>query len=268
MPALLNTIFTGTTANDGTGDTLKDAFDICNSNFNTLNALDLAPVLHGDLDVDVNSIVSTAGRDIVLAPDGSGSIILDELKVNATVISANTPGSSISLTTSGVGVTNINAVNITGGAVDGTTVGTSNPQQGKFLNLFSDNHRPNSDGVSTSGTASYRWSEVNTLLLNGSKVVLTSPGLLTSSGAISVLKSHVKLNSSGGAIAATLADGADGHLMVITMTVAGSNAVVTVNNAAFGTLGTLTFDAVGDTATLIFSGTKWMLLSSYGVTIA
>lgn len=262
----LQTIDIGAAPNDGTGDTLRDAFNKCNLNFTAIESLDAAPTLSGNLDVDGNSIISTAAGDITLAPDTTGSIILDELKVNATVISANTPGSSISLTTSGVGVTNINAVNITGGLVDGATVGTSNPQQGKFLNLFSDNHRPNSDGVSSSGTASYRWSEVNTLLLTGSKVVLASPGLLNASGAISLLKSHVKLDSSGGAIAATLADGADGHLMVITMTVAGSNAVVTPSNAA-GFV-TLTFNSVGDTATLIFSDSDWMLLSSYGVTIA
>lgn len=262
----LQTIDVGAAPNDGTGDTLRAAFQKCNTNFSAIEALDAAPTLSGDLDVDGNSIVSTAGGNIVLAPDTTGSVVLDELTVNATVISTATTGANISLTTTGSGVTNINSVNITGGAVDGATVGTSNPQQGKFLNLFSDNHRPNSDGVSTSGTASYRWSEVNTLLLNGSKVVLTSPGLLTSSGAISVLKSHVKLNSSGGAIAATLADGADGHLMVITMIVAGSNAVVTPSNAAGFT--SLTFNSVGDTATLIFSDADWMLLSSYGVTIA
>lgn len=275
------TINIGTSANDGTGDTLRDAFDKCNDNFTELYAVsgvvsgDTSPTLGGDLDVGGFSIVSASNGDITVAPNGSGNIELtpntgyvqlDELKVSSLVISPMTSGQNISLTTASGGVTNINAINATGGTINGTTIGNSSAAAATFTTVVSRNHTPVTDALYSVGTLVYRWLEVNSYTLNGVKVVLGNPSTLTTSGAISVDKSYVKLNSSGGAIAATLADGLDGQMLVITMTVAGNNAVVTPSNAAGFT--TLTFNSVGDTATLVFSEADWMLMSSYGVAIA
>lgn len=275
------TINIGTSANDGTGDTLRDAFDKCNDNFTELYAVsgvvsgDTSPTLGGDLDVGGFSIVSASNGDITVAPNGSGNIELtpntgyvqlDELKVSSLVISPMTSGQNISLTTASGGVTNINAINATGGTINGTTIGNSSAAAATFTTVVSRNHTPVTDALYSVGTLVYRWLEVNSYTLNGVKVVLGNPSTLTTSGAISVDKSYVKLNSSGGAIAATLADGLDGQMLVITMTVAGNNAVVTPSNAAGFT--TLTFNSVGDTATLVFSAADWMLMSSYGVAIA
>ena len=55
------TINVGTTANDGTGDTLRDAFDKANDNFTELYALDAADLTSG-----------TATNGYVLTADGSG----------------------------------------------------------------------------------------------------------------------------------------------------------------------------------------------------
>lgn len=275
------TINIGTSANDGTGDTLRDAFNKCNGNFTELYSVtgqvvgDTSPQLGGDLDVNGYDIVSVSNGNITFAPNGSGNIELTPntgyiqlsgLKVSSLVVSPMTSGQSISLTTAGGGVTNINAINATGGNVNGVTIGNSSPAAGTFTTVVSRNHTPVADALYSVGTLVYRWLEVNSYTLNGVKVVLGNPSTLTTSGAISVDKSYVKLDSSGGAIAATLADGLDGQMLVITMTVAGNNAVVTPTNAAGFT--SLTLNSVGDTATLIFSGTKWMLMSSYGVAIA
>ena len=46
----------------------------------------------------------------------------------------------------------------------------------------------------------------------------------------------------------------------------GGNSVVTPANA--NGFSTITFADVGDTATLIFTGNKWNILSSHSVTIA
>ena len=70
------TINIGSSANDGTGDPLRTAFDKINDNFDELYgtsltervSLDTSPQLGGDLDVVTHSIVSTTNRDIVLAP--------------------------------------------------------------------------------------------------------------------------------------------------------------------------------------------------------
>ena len=91
------TINIGSSANDGTGDPLRTAFDKINDNFDELYStslservsLDTSPQLGGDLDVVTHSIVSTTNRDIVLAPHGTGSVKASSLKFKGTSISSD-----------------------------------------------------------------------------------------------------------------------------------------------------------------------------------
>jgi len=91
------TINIGSSANDGTGDPLRTAFDKINDNFDELYStslservsLDTSPQLGGDLDVVTHSIVSTTNRDIVLAPHGTGSVKASSLKFSGTSISSD-----------------------------------------------------------------------------------------------------------------------------------------------------------------------------------
>ena len=63
------------------------------------------------------------------------------------------------------------------------------------------------------------------------------------------------------AIAATLADGADGQVITIKLeTLDTNNLVVTPAHLADGT--TLTFDASSEVATLMFDGTNWQILNN------
>jgi hypothetical protein len=81
----------GTTANDGTGDPLRTAFDKINDNFvelygadNNLNTL--------DANLDVNNYVITTGvtnGNITITPNGTGNINLGALKFNGTSISSD-----------------------------------------------------------------------------------------------------------------------------------------------------------------------------------
>ena len=72
----------GSSANDGTGDPLRTAFDKINDNFTELYGttmtervvLDLTPQLGGDLDVNGNDLVSTSAGNIALVPDGAGVV--------------------------------------------------------------------------------------------------------------------------------------------------------------------------------------------------
>ena len=85
------TINIGTTANDGTGDPLRTAFDKINDNFaelygadNNLNTL--------DANLDVNGYVITTGvtnGNITISPNGTGNINLGALKFNGTSISSD-----------------------------------------------------------------------------------------------------------------------------------------------------------------------------------
>jgi hypothetical protein len=81
----------GTTANDGTGDPLRTAFDKINDNFvelygadNNLNTL--------DANLDVNNYAITTGvtnGHITITPNGTGNINLGSITINGSTISAN-----------------------------------------------------------------------------------------------------------------------------------------------------------------------------------
>ena len=78
--------------------------------------------------------------------------------------------------------------------------------------------------------------------------------------------SHIDTATVGGTHAGALADGTNGQIKIITMIADGGNSVVTPANA--NGFSTVTFADVGDTATLIFTGNKWNIISSHSVTVA
>jgi len=81
----------GSTANDGTGDPLRTAFDKINDNFielygsdNDINTL--------DANLNVNTFAITTGvtnGDITVTPNGTGSIKLGAMKFNGTTLSSD-----------------------------------------------------------------------------------------------------------------------------------------------------------------------------------
>ena len=81
----------GSSANDGTGDPLRTAFDKINDNFvelygadNNLNTLD------ANLDVNNNQITTgVTNGDITITPNGTGSIKLGAMKFVGTTISSD-----------------------------------------------------------------------------------------------------------------------------------------------------------------------------------
>jgi len=78
--------------------------------------------------------------------------------------------------------------------------------------------------------------------------------------------SHIDTATVGGTHAGALADGTNGQIKIITMITDGGDSVVTPTNA--NGFSTVTFADVGDTATLIFTGSKWNIISSHSVTVA
>lgn len=90
----------------------------------------------------------------------------------------------------------------------------------------------------------------------------------TTSEAVSASSSitHIDTTTAGGAHAGALADGTNGQIKILTMISDGGDSVVTPTNASGFT--TVTFNDVGDTATLLFTNSKWHLISHYGCTVA
>ena len=81
----------GSSANDGTGDPLRTAFDKINDNFIELYGTD-NDINTLDANLDVNTFAITTGvtnGDITVTPNGTGSIKLGALKFNGTTISSD-----------------------------------------------------------------------------------------------------------------------------------------------------------------------------------
>ena len=80
------------------------------------------------------------------------------------------------------------------------------------------------------------------------------------------------LNTSGGTSALTLATGSfAGQMKIITMNTAGNAATMTASNGNLNTTAVSTsivWDAVGESVTLIYDGSKWIPISSIGATIS
>jgi hypothetical protein len=82
---------------------------------------------------------------------------------------------------------------------------------------------------------------------------------------VSASISHIDTVTAGGAHAGALADGTNGQIKIITMIADGGDSVVTPTNMAGGT--SITFDDVGDSATLLFTNSNWVVIGSNGITI-
>ena len=94
----------------------------------------------------------------------------------------------------------------------------------------------------------------------------STPQALTAAGAVN-LTTAVTTIATGGAIALTLAAGSVGQIKIITMITDGGDATLTPTNFA-GSNTTITFDAVGDTITLIYIGSAWCVIGNNGCALA
>jgi hypothetical protein len=94
-----------------------------------------------------------------------------------------------------------------------------------------------------------------------------TPDTVTGASLASSLTSSVTyIDSTAGAITPTLADGAQGQIKFVCMTVDNGDATFTpANPQGFASV---KFTAVGQTALLIFLNSKWHLIQAYGCTIA
>ena len=89
---------------------------------------------------------------------------------------------------------------------------------------------------------------------------------LSGAGAVNVTDMFTSLTTTGASQALTLADGTAGQIKIISHVVDGGSAVLTpTTKIGFSTI---TFTAVGDGVTLIYTAAGWAVIGSKGVTIA
>lgn len=81
--------------------------------------------------------------------------------------------------------------------------------------------------------------------------------------AISLATKTTYIDSSGDAITLTIADGFEGQRKVLVMITAGNEATIDANLGVTS----LVFDAAGEAAELLFTGTTWSVIGAQGVTV-
>lgn len=181
------TVNIGASANDGTGDTIREAFNKVNDNFTEVydnidvaNSVvtDTSPSLGGDLDVAGFSIVANTGTGIInIVPSTAGYLRLDGIKIDGTVITTHTNNTNITLDPHGTGKVLATKIAFTGGTIDGVTIGATTPVAGTFDVLTVntalqatggsiDNIMVGSTTPSTGAFTSLEASEINADLIN------------------------------------------------------------------------------------------------------
>ena len=105
----------------------------------------------------------------------------------------------------------------------------------------------------------------NVILPGGFLRFSQTPQTLTGAGAVDVTSSITWIVTTG-VNALTLADGVEGQTKMIVMKTDAGNGTLTPANFAQGT--TITFDAVGDSVSLLFTNSGWHVMGGYGYAIA
>jgi hypothetical protein len=156
----------GSTANDGTGDSIRLAGKKINDNFTELYNTSMA---QSTITVIQNNITATQSNDdIKLVPAGTGAVNMSALTVDQTIrlsnneISVNNSNADLVLAASGSGSLQITASDINGGNIDGTVIGDTTPAAATFSTLSYNNGTVIIDGVTiTDNTISTNTSNSN-----------------------------------------------------------------------------------------------------------
>ncbi len=191
------TINIGSSANDGTGDSLRSAFDKVNDNFNELYGAGAAGT---NVDITGNSIttINTNG-DLTLAPQGTGKVIVDTGNV---LNLADHNDNAIVFTNSNGDLTSSTLLTYNGAtgefivediAISGHTISTTSSNENIILDpagtgsvVVASDILPNANGTKSLGSASAQWLTVftntaTTTSTSADKVQLNAQGSAPSS---------------------------------------------------------------------------------------
>lgn len=114
-------------------------------------------------------------------------------------------------------------------------------------------------GSSKSITVEKLFSDVDTDVKFGDTISIDDSETLTGAGAVSVTKTVTILSNPSATGTLTIAAGSTGQIKIIVMTSNTASRTLTLDDSDLGH-DTVTFDNAGDTATLIYIGSKWWLI--------
>ena len=223
----------GSTANDGTGDTLRAAMDKVNDNFNEIYA---SPIISDFITISGNEIrANRTNDDLVLEPSGTGRVTAPAITVDSNisikdnVISTLISNSNLELTPAGTGSVVIPKVDINGGAIDNTVIGSATALAGTFTTLTA-NTSAVLDGVTITD---------NTISTNASNADLVLSG--NNTGTVSI--NGMKFPTSDGSANQVLKTDGAGNLAFATASTALSHSDINDNTTTVASSATTQIDS-------------------------
>ena len=130
----------GTTANDGTGDTIRGSGLKINNNFTEIYARPHFALTHIEFSGNqVKGLLSNA--DIELQAVGTGTVTMPELTIDSTVnmsdneIKVDSSNSDLVLTANGTGSIVFENIDVNSGNIDNVTIGATSPETATFDTL-------------------------------------------------------------------------------------------------------------------------------------
>ena len=286
----------GSSANDGTGDTLRAAATKINNNFTEIYA-----VLGGKTATDLSASAATLTTKItfsdsatglirfegttadahettlqVVEPTGDRQIVFPNASGNVVLDSSTNTLTNKTLTSPTVNTPTINAPKISGLSGGGVLQDSSGNEVLELTktasavnhvnltnNATSNNPKITAKGGDTNVGLELEAKGTGKIILNNSHVLKQETVNTGSNEALSLLLPFTQITK-GTAGTYSIADGVVGQVKYVVNSGAG-NAVITPAN--FGAGSTLTLQQ-HETGTLIFDGTNWQILATYGGAVA
>lgn len=286
----------GSSANDGTGDTLRAAATKINDNFTEIYA-----VLGGKTATDLSASAATLTTKItfsdsatglirfegttadahettlqVVEPTGDRQIVFPNASGNVVLDSSTNTLTNKTLTSPTVNTPTINAPKISGLSGGGVLQDSSGNEVLELTktasavnhvnltnNATSNNPKITAKGGDTNIGLELEAKGTGKIILNNSHVLKQETVNTGSNEALSLLLPFTQITK-GTAGTYSIADGVVGQVKYVINSGAG-NAVITPDN--FGAGSTLTLQQ-HETGTLIFDGTNWQILATYGGAVA
>ena len=286
----------GSSANDGTGDTLRAAATKINDNFTEIYA-----VLGGKTATDLSASAATLTTKITLSdsatglirfegttadahettlqvvePTGDRQIVFPNASGNVVLDSSTNTLTNKTLTSPTVNTPTINAPKISGFSGGGVLQDSSGNEVLELTktasavnhvnltnNATNNNPKITAKGGDTNIGLELEAKGTGKIILNNSHVLKQEVVNTGSNEALSLLLPFTEITK-GTAGTYSIADGVVGQVKYVVNSGAG-NAVITPANFGAGT--TLTLQQ-NETGTLIFDGTNWQILATYGGAVA
>ena len=286
----------GSSANDGTGDTLRAAATKINNNFTEIYA-----VLGGKTATDLSASAATLTTKItfsdsatglirfegttadahettlqVVEPTGDRQIVFPNASGNVVLDSSTNTLTNKTLTSPTVNTPTINAPKISGLSGGGVLQDSSGNEVLELTktasavnhvnltnNATNNNPKITAKGGDTNIGLELEAKGTGKIILNNSHVLKQETVNTGSNEALSLLLPFTQITK-GTAGTYGIADGVVGQVKYVVNSGAG-NAVITPANFGAGT--TLTLQQ-NETGTLIFDGTNWQILATYGGAVA